>query len=121
MKKMMQLAIRLYPAYWRTRYAAEMEALLEDLRPSLRSLIDLTLGALKTQLLSWSFLKTAMVSTLAGALLASAAGLTFPRMYISQALLSISAGTDVPGLAERALTDRALVTLANLPALYPQT
>jgi hypothetical protein len=38
MKRLVRLAARLYPTWWRRRYAAEFEALLEDVTPTGRLL-----------------------------------------------------------------------------------
>ena len=40
MRTLMRWAARLYPATWRNRYAAEFDALLEDISPSLGDLCD---------------------------------------------------------------------------------
>lgn len=42
--------LRLYPGWWRQRYGAEMEAMLEDLRPGRRARFDLVRGALDARL-----------------------------------------------------------------------
>lgn len=40
MRTLIRWAARLYPATWRNRYAAEFDALLDDISPSLRDLCD---------------------------------------------------------------------------------
>jgi hypothetical protein len=40
------MLVRLYPGAWRRRYGAEMEALLEERRPTVRERLDLLRGAL---------------------------------------------------------------------------
>lgn len=48
MKPLPKLLVRLYPGKWRQRYGEEIEALMEDSKPGLRSLLDLFAGALRT-------------------------------------------------------------------------
>jgi hypothetical protein len=43
----MSRLLRLYPRRWRSRYAQEVEALLEELPPSPTDAVDLALGALR--------------------------------------------------------------------------
>jgi hypothetical protein len=44
------LAARLYPAWWRRRYGAEYDALLEEIRPGWRDLLSVLTGALMMQM-----------------------------------------------------------------------
>ena len=46
----MRWLVRLYPQRWRNRYGQELEAMLEQSRPSLRIVVDLVAGALDAHL-----------------------------------------------------------------------
>jgi Gram-negative bacterial TonB protein C-terminal len=52
MRALIRWAARLYPEAWRERYAAEFDALLEDISPSLVDLCDVLCGALRARLTS---------------------------------------------------------------------
>jgi hypothetical protein len=47
MRTLIRWAARLYPATWRNRYAAEFDALLDDIPPSLADLCDVLAGVLR--------------------------------------------------------------------------
>jgi len=42
--------VDLYPAWWRARYGEEMEALLEDRKPTIGDRVDLSIGAIKARM-----------------------------------------------------------------------
>jgi hypothetical protein len=46
MKRLIRLASWLYPSSWRRRYAREFEALLDDVKPGPRQLLDVLKGAI---------------------------------------------------------------------------
>jgi len=50
MKSLVRLAVRLYPPSWRARYGVEFQALLDDCPPNLRTLVNVTSGAVKMQI-----------------------------------------------------------------------
>jgi hypothetical protein len=50
MKCLIRLASALYPSSWRRRYGPEFEALLDEVKPGLRQLIDVLKGAIAMQL-----------------------------------------------------------------------
>jgi hypothetical protein len=99
MKSWIRRAARLYPRRWRDRYGAEFEALLDDLKPGWRELIDVTKGALVMRLRydSTSF-KFAAAMALAGAVLAAGVSLAVPNRYVSTAVMRIrpAPDTDAP-------------------------
>jgi hypothetical protein len=47
MIKLARMVARLYPGGWRKRYGAELDGLLEDVRPSWRDVLDLLKGGLQ--------------------------------------------------------------------------
>jgi len=40
MKRLLRLAARAYPAAWRVRYGVEFEALLDEVKPRWRDIVD---------------------------------------------------------------------------------
>jgi hypothetical protein len=79
--------IRFYPSAWRTRYAHEMRALLEDTPANFRTYIDLLKGALKMQLSVRSFPRLALLLSLAGLVLGFAGSYLITPQYVSSAVM----------------------------------
>ncbi len=63
MRTLIRWAARLYPEAWRERYAAEFDALLEDISPSFRDLLDVLGGALKARVNAASSLSLAVAGS----------------------------------------------------------
>jgi hypothetical protein len=78
---------RLYPAAWRERYAAEFDALIDDMRPQWHDLFNVLLGALRMQMGTRNYLKIAAFAGLAGALVAGVCALTIEDRYMSTAVV----------------------------------
>ncbi len=78
---------RLYPAAWRERYAAEFDALIDDMRPQWHDLFNVPLGALRMQMGTRNYLKIAAFAGLAGALVAGVCALTIEDRYMSTAVV----------------------------------
>jgi hypothetical protein len=93
MKRWMRWATRLYPAAWRARYGDEFAALLEDLSPRLRDLLDIVKEALKLDWVAWSFPKTVAAVGLVGMLLGAVVSYWTPVQYVSSTVLKIPGGT----------------------------
>ena len=89
MKRLAWWAARLYPAAWRARYGAEMDALLEDVGPGGGDLWDIVRGALFMQMTNLSFWKILAGCTLAGVLAAGIWSVTLPTRYVSTAVMRI--------------------------------
>jgi len=109
----MQWAARLYPAAWRARYGAEMEALLEDVEPGARDLWDIVQGALFMQMTSLSFWKIVTGCTLAGVLAAGIWSATLPNRYVSTAVLRVSSATPAGADAKHAAFGRVRSVLSR--------
>src|ERR1035441_3775358 len=89
MKRLAWWAARLYPAAWRARYGAEMDALLEDVGPGGGDLWDIVRGALFMQMTNLTFWKILAGCTLAGVLAAGIWSVTLPKRYVSTAVMRI--------------------------------
>jgi hypothetical protein len=104
MKRLLRLAVLLYPSWWRQRYATEFEALLDDVMlqrarasaravddvtPGWRELFDILHGALTMQLRSFGTIP--VVCTLAGALVGGLLAMRIPTLYASSATIRVDA------------------------------
>ncbi len=97
MRRLLNLVVRLYPRAWRERYGDEMEALLEQLEPSLATGWDLVLGALKMRLRRQS-VQITLAFGLLGTVLAGGLLWWVPPRYISEATLIQQGGADQAAL-----------------------
>ena len=89
MKRLLRLSVRLYPTWWRQRYATEFEALLDDVKPGWRALFDILHGALTMQLKSFGTIP--VVCTLAGALVGGFLATRIPKVYAASATIRVDA------------------------------
>lgn len=89
MRALVRYAVFLYPAVWRARYAAEMEALLEDAGSNAGDVWDIVRGALSMQMTTVGFWKILTGCALAGVLAAGIWSATMPDRYISTAVMRI--------------------------------
>jgi LPS O-antigen subunit length determinant protein (WzzB/FepE family) len=87
MRQLIRWIARLYPAGWRERYAAEFDALIEDMRPKWRDLFNVLLGALRMQMATRNHWKFVAFAGLAGALVAGVYALTIQDRYVSTAVV----------------------------------
>ena len=112
MKTLVRWSVRLYPAAWRARYGAEMEALLEDVSPAGGDLWDVVRGGLFMQMASLSFWKILTGCTLAGVLAAGIWSATLPKRYVSKAVMRV--GGDPPSLNRLQAAQMATLSRASL-------
>ena len=123
MKSIVRILARLYPASWRARYGAELDALLEDVTPSARQALDVFLGAMNMQITTWNFGKIVAVSALAGLALASIGALLRPAQYDSSTRIEIY-GSDNAALSltdslfKNALSPESLAAVIQRHNLY---
>jgi hypothetical protein len=90
MKRFFRLAVRLYPSWWRQRYAREFEALLEDVKPGWYELFDVINGALTMQITRLGTIP--VVCALAGAMAGGIIALRSPEVFASSATIRLKAG-----------------------------
>jgi uncharacterized protein involved in exopolysaccharide biosynthesis len=107
MKRTMRFLVWLYPASWRKRYGAELEALLEDTTPSARDASDVLWGALKMQMTTWRFGRITLACSVAGMLVAAAIFFALPAHYVSQTVLIV---TPADGPTSTGESGRSLVS-----------
>ena len=89
MSPLFRWALRVYPASWRTRYARELEALLDDLRPGWRELWDVFKGGLTMRITTWSSVPVACA--VAGGLIGGVVAFRMPTVYASTATIHLAA------------------------------
>jgi hypothetical protein len=112
MTRLFRLAVRLYPAWWRRRYARELEALLEDMQPGWRGLFDVVMGAFAMQITTVRSIP--VVCALAGAVVGGVLVARTPDVFASSATLRLDVRDAATGDAAfgeeiRGTIDQALV------------
>jgi hypothetical protein len=115
MKRLARLIARLYPAAWRHRYGQELEALIEDSKPSLPWLLDILIGALTMQIKS-NGLRIALFG-IAGAIVA-ASTLAINDYYVCSAVLNVRDANAVSTAIQQALSRRSLWRIIEKNGLY---
>lgn len=121
MRRWMRFIARLYPPGWRARYGDEFDALLEDVRPGCRELLNVLRGALAMQLTAWTFGKTVAAVGLAGAIVAGVISLRMPEQYHSAGVMKIRGrvnAADMAALLRQGFSRHYLNTLINQQGLY---
>jgi LPS O-antigen subunit length determinant protein (WzzB/FepE family) len=122
MKRLIDLASRLYPVTWRRRYGTEFQALLEDVSPGWRELFDVLGGALKMQLSTGAtYLKLGVAFAIAGVLVATVASFVIPKEYTSTAVLRLTNAQNLAKVERQVLSRNSLSQLIQDPLLdlYP--
>ena len=133
MRQLIRWVARLYPAGWRERYAAELDALIDDIQPKWQDLFNVLLGALRMRMATGNCLKIVASAGLAGALAAGVGALMIEDRYVSTAVVRFTfAGLtdrDRQGTLERLMrmeqevfSRKSLGELMTQPALdlYPE-
>ncbi len=129
-KRLIAFLIRLYPADWRRRYEDEFGALLEDVRPGLREMLDVFCGGVAMQWRSSAWMRFGAVGAVAFLLGAGSALLFNPRLFVSKGMVNVAtlAGKQVSrseldgaieAAAKRELSDTALAKTIEVNHLYP--
>jgi hypothetical protein len=94
MKRLLRVAAWLYPRAWRDRYGEEFDALIDEMRPRWRDVVNTLIGALIMQI---SRLALVPIATAAlGAVVGVAVSLALPPVYASSSWVLVqSADTSV--------------------------
>jgi hypothetical protein len=93
MKPLLRLAARFYPRAWRDRYGAEFDALIDDMTPRWRHVVNIVVGALIMQMSRLALFPVAMA--VVGAIAGAAVSLAMPPVYASSSWVLVQA----PGAA----------------------
>jgi hypothetical protein len=116
---------RLYPAGWRERYAAELDALIEDIQPKCHDLFNVMLGALRMQIAAGNPLKIVALAGLTGVLAAGACAFLTQDRYVSTAVIRFTfaglAGNDRRGALDRLMRiEQEILSRKSLGELITQ-
>jgi hypothetical protein len=87
----MHLAARLYPRRWRARYGAELHALIDDVAPEWREVLDLVCGGLLMRIRTANPAAMAAILGMTGAVLAGAGALAAPARFESRGMMTATA------------------------------
>ena len=118
MKRWMQWASRIYPRGWRERYGPEFDALLDDVQPGWRDVIDVMRGALIMRLTTDSgYLKMIGAFALAGAIIAAGLSFAAPHRYVSAAVLGVSPGFRLDQVRQEVFSRASLKEIIQRPSL----
>jgi uncharacterized protein involved in exopolysaccharide biosynthesis len=124
MRRIVRFLARLYPKSWRKRYGAEFDALLEDATPSPRDAFDVSWGAFKMQMTTWSFSRITLACTVAGVLVAAAVYFAMPVHYLSQSFIVVTpadgATHQMINLQRTILSQGSLTSIIQKHNLYPR-
>jgi len=112
-KPLLHAAARLYPRAWRDRHGEEFDALIDDLTPRWRHVVDIVVGALIMQMSRLAFVPIAMA--VVGALVGAALSLAMPPVYASSSWVLVQ----VPGTAADASGRGQRIRTAIEAALGP--
>ena len=119
MRNLIRFAAWLYPPSWRQRYGVEFAALLEDVRPGWRDLLNVLKGALAMQIRNFGVIAAGFA--LAGALVAGLVSWRIPDTFVSQAIVKwwpAEARNEVPTLIVNSTSRNSLVAIMNKHNLY---
>lgn len=87
MKRLLRAAVRVYPRAWRDRYGDEFDALIDDLTPRWRHIVDVLVGALIMQVSRVALVPVALV--VVGALAGVVVSLMLPPVYASSSVVLV--------------------------------
>ncbi len=130
MKRLLRVAARLYPPAWRVRYGEEFDALIDEMRPRWRDVVNTAVGALIMQISRLTLIPVA--TAIIGAVVGAAISLAMPPSYASSSWVlvqSVGTSADVDqrirsvinaALDEPALDRKAIaLKLHGTPELAP--
>jgi uncharacterized protein involved in exopolysaccharide biosynthesis len=125
MKRLLHLAARVYPAAWRKRYGAELDSLLDDVRPGYAAVWDVLKEGTKMQVKRSRVAAAAAAFGVTGALAGGAVAFTTPDRFESSARIRLSPPTaeatgrlDVPALLSTAFSRANLAGIIERQDLY---
>ena len=116
MRRMRRILARLYPSKWRARYGEEFDALLEDESPSVRSAMNVLLGAGRAHLAYLGPLTIAAIALACGMGLAARLYWPAPRGFPAVMMLAAPQNktpTQAPVVVRCALNPAAFAKIAQ--------
>ncbi len=118
MKQWVRLASFLYPAAWRRRYAAEFDAMLDEVDAGWKDVFDTLKGALSMQLTSWNFKSILLTFSLIGLAIAAAIAFIVPNQYQSTAVMRLSGDASLNNAEQDVLSRTSLEQTITGLGLY---
>lgn len=133
MNHLLNIALRLYPAWWRKRYGDEFDAFLDEARPGIFGVLDILKGALAMRFSNpGNPLRILGMTTVLGLVAVAIFGLAAERQFRSTATVAIAQtpnyeyathvdmGKRLQTVTALALSRTSLSQIANDHDLYPQ-
>jgi hypothetical protein len=130
MRRLLRLAARIYPAAWRDRYGIEFQALLDDMKPGWRDILNVLNGGVQMRLKRANPALTVAVFAMLGALAAGVVAYSASARFASTGTISVRSGTRpaasatpmaedlMPGLARAAFSRDFLTAIIQRHDLY---
>jgi hypothetical protein len=87
MRRLIRIAARWYPVWWRRRYGNEFDALLDDVTPGWRDVVDVFAGAITMQIKT---LGMPVALALVGAAIGAVVATRLPPLYASTATIQFT-------------------------------
>ena len=94
MRRLRHGAARLYPREWRVRYGEEFDALLDDMPPRWRDVVDITAGALVMHMSRLALVPVALAA--AGGLAGAALSFATAPVYAASSFIRLQTGQGGP-------------------------
>jgi hypothetical protein len=114
MKRTLRRLVWLYPSAWRERYGDEFEALLDEIKPTWRTLFDVLGGATKMQFKMGSAWRAVAACGVVGLLAAVGFAGRMPERYVSTAAIRINGTWTGPIQARLRAETEAVLGRRNL-------
>jgi hypothetical protein len=120
MRLLIRCAAGMYPAQWRARYGAELDALVDDAGAGWPEFVDICRGAIKMQILRGSAWQFAAICGVLGLVAAGVFALRSPNQYKSQAVLRMAAGSEDEEIDRLNKAEQTVLSRSSLAALIQQ-
>jgi len=118
MRRLLVLAVRLYPAAWRRRYGTEFMALLDEQQPRWGDIGDVALGGFEMRFRYSGVVMSAAVLGVASAAVAGAMALRQPDRFEARGVMMVSPAATADGASAAPVADAVLSAL-NAETLLP--
>ena len=124
MRRLIRWVANIYPRSWRERYGDEFAALLEDVRPSARTALNVFTGAIMMQIRTWGFGRMVAIAAVVGCAVFAAVFFLVPKPYRAEATLRLDSPQGlqkldaVNKLAEQVESRRSLTGIITAEELY---
>jgi len=119
MRRLLRFAARLYPHRWRQRYGAEFEALLDDLNPGWRDILDVVRGGMMVRFKESARAGSVFTFAFIGAAAMICVAFWLPAQYTSTGLIQPRAERQrIPEIVQGVMSRKELASLIQRLDLY---